>query len=182
MVVSHITYKEKIRLKFYTGIGSRETPNDVLLKMTNIAKHFNKLGYTLRSGGAGGADSAFEDGADLKEIYLPWQGFRGKRNDLSIHPDAERIAKEFHPAWNKLTQAGRAFHTRNVHQILGQDLKTPTDLVVCWTKDGKASGGTGQALRIALQYKIPIYNLFNYEDIVALGLFIKGQYDGREKG
>jgi hypothetical protein len=36
--------------------------------------------------------------------------------------------------------------------------------VVCWTSDGKASGGTGQAIRIAKYYEIPTYNLNNKEE------------------
>ena len=40
----------------------------------------------------------------------------------------------------------------------------PSNFVVCYTPDGKASGGTGQAIRIAEYYNIPIYNLF-YENI-----------------
>ena len=45
---------------------------------------------------------------------------------------------------------------RNVHQVLGYDLETPTDFIVCYTKDDKDQGGTGQALRIAYDRTIPI--------------------------
>ena len=54
---------------------------------------------------------------------------------------------------------------RNCHQVLGQDLKTPVDFIVCWTKDGGESGGTGQALRIARDLNIPVYNLY-FEDTI----------------
>lgn len=50
--------------KIYTGIGSRETPPDILELMTKIARFMFKQGFTLRSGGADGADSAFEAGAE----------------------------------------------------------------------------------------------------------------------
>ena len=48
--------------KIYTGIGSRNTPKEVLELMKTIGKYLGCLGYELRSGGADGADSAFESG------------------------------------------------------------------------------------------------------------------------
>jgi predicted Rossmann fold nucleotide-binding protein DprA/Smf involved in DNA uptake len=43
----------------YAGIGSRETPKEVLKSMTNYAKELSATGWVLRSGGADGADTAF---------------------------------------------------------------------------------------------------------------------------
>ena len=57
---------------------------------------------------------------------------------------------------------------RNMHQVLGLTLDVPTDFIVCWTPDGKASGGTGQALRVAKDFSIPIYNLKNADDLECL--------------
>ena len=44
----------------YTAIGSRETPIELQPKMYTVAKMLEKKGYKLQSGGAMGADSAFE--------------------------------------------------------------------------------------------------------------------------
>ena len=44
----------------YAGIGSRATPQAELEAMTEAAKMLSEKGYTLRSGGAKGADTAFE--------------------------------------------------------------------------------------------------------------------------
>ena len=67
----------------YAGIGSRRTPDDVLEQMTQLAQELGKLGWTLRSGGADGADRAFQDGAEAvggrREILLPWDAPR-RRN------------------------------------------------------------------------------------------------------
>jgi hypothetical protein len=54
---------------------------------------------------------------------------------------------------------------RNCYQMLGLDLKTPVEFVICWTPQGKGAGGTGQALRIARDLKIPIYDLGLLTDI-----------------
>lgn len=148
-------------MKYYTGIGSRQTPENVLALMVDIAIYFNDKGYILRSGGASGADSAFETGAgDKKEIFLPWKGFNKSKNKfIEIPGEAYNIARKFHPAWDRLKDPVRKLHARNVMQVLGRDLQTPSKLIVCWTKKGQMIGGTAQALRIAEAYKIPIFNL-----------------------
>lgn len=147
-------------MKFYAGIGSRETPEGMLLLLTNIAQRLRAEGYILRSGGADGADMAFEAGAgDQKEIYIPWLGFNGSTSALLPTKEAYEMAAKYHPAWYKLSYGARKLHARNCHQILGHDLKTPVERVVCWTKNASGTGGTGQALRIARAYDIPIDDL-----------------------
>jgi hypothetical protein len=73
--------------RFYTGVGSRDTPEEVLSVMRTLAKCLARAGYTLRSGGAEGADAAFESGAQevpqaKMQIYLPWRGFTGNGSPL----------------------------------------------------------------------------------------------------
>ena len=143
-------------VKYYAGIGSRDTPKWICEFMTNVAEYLEGKGYILRSGGAEGADTAFENGcyktnADIWEPndYLPrW---------TSVFVD------HFHPAPDKLKPFARKLMQRNALQILGLEGDEPVEFVVCWTKDGKFSGGTGQALRIADYYNIPIYNLYYNE-------------------
>ena len=146
---------------YYAGIGARRTPTHVLHEMEAIAADLCRAGLILRSGGADGADSAFERGAmHRKEIFLPWQGFNGSLSPLFHMTDAAMaLARTHHPAWDKCSRAARLFHARNCFQVLGRDLDSPVDFVVCWTPDGKATGGTGQALRIAQAYDIAVYNL-----------------------
>tara|TARA_R110000868_G_scaffold139053_1_gene353771 strand:+ start:615 stop:1049 length:435 start_codon:yes stop_codon:yes gene_type:complete len=131
--------------------------------MTKIAKYMAAKGYTLRSGGAAGADSAFELGADdRKEIYLPWERFNFNKSPL--YPpttDALGLAAQFHPAWDCMQKPARLLMGRNSHQVMGLDLKTPTERIICWTKGAKGEGGTGQAIRIARHHKIPVDDLAN---------------------
>lgn len=155
-------------MRYYAGIGSRETPRDVLQNMSRVAFKLSKLSFCLRSGGAGGADDAFEKGAIHKQIFLPWDGFNGRKEDGSsyiVPPYNEEYIHKFHPAPSKLSEAGRKFMSRNTYQVLGPDLNDPVEFVLCWTKDGKASGGTGQAIRIAESRNIPVFNFKNgYEE------------------
>ena len=154
-------------LRFYSGIGARATPPEMLGIMTRAAFALLKRGYVLRSGHAIGADSAFERGAgDAAEIFLPAAGWRGSGSAFhagvlgeEIWGRAREIAAAHHPAFAGLSRFVQDLHTRNVFQILGPALDSPSEFVLCWTADGEASGGTGQALRIAATYAVPVYNL-----------------------
>lgn len=164
----------------YAGIGSRDTPEHVLKVMAHLSAYLYTQGWTLRSGGADGADRAFEWGvnsmADLgktlrdhaKEIYLPWAGFNN--NPSELHPgnipfsDEEiSVSASFHPAWDKCSPSARKLHQRNLRQLLGcqavcGDQVQMSKFVVCWTPNGDLRGGTSQALRIAIACEIPIFN------------------------
>lgn len=152
---------------YYAGIGSRETPKEILDYFNILGAYFGKLGFTLRSGGANGADKAFEIGCDrvngLKEIFLPWKGFEGSNSSYyEDRPEAHEIAAQYHPYWHNLSKGARSLQARNSHQVLGWDLDTPSDFIVCWTKNGKGSGGTGQAIRLAKAFNIPVFDAGSY--------------------
>lgn len=148
-------------MKYYTGIGSRETPIELKPIINVITKLLYFRGYTLRSGGADGADSFFEEDIDIKEIYLPWRSFNNNRSSLyRMTDEGYYLAEQYHPVWNKLSDAAKKLMVRNCYQVLGYDLQTPSDFIICWTKDGKDTGGTGQAIRLATACNIPVYNLY----------------------
>lgn len=146
---------------FYTGVGSRKTPADVIQLMHRIAAKAALSGYTLRSGGAEGADLAFERGCDSikgnKEIYYANQATQ----------TAMDIAARFHPAWNRCSDYAKKLHGRNAFQVLGLQLAVPSERLICWTPDGCIShstrsiqtGGTGTAISIAEASGVMICNL-----------------------
>ena len=151
----------------YAGIGSRKTPTDVQLVMKDIAKQLAPL-WKLHSGFAAGADQAFAVGAAEANgemvNFIPWEGFNGAPgNDPRFiclyNPKAMEIAAKYHPNWDACSSSAKLLHSRNVFQVLGADLESPVDMVICWTPNGKRGGGTGQALRIAEAYQIPIFDL-----------------------
>jgi hypothetical protein len=171
----------------YAGIGSRKTPDDVCVKMEKAAKAMAKMGFVLRSGGARGADCAFINGAEAGkgklEVYIPYDRFNGFTiNDPQVFgpPDisARNVAKRYHPAWDNLGDVGRQFMARNAYQVLGRDLQTPCDFILCWTPDGKVTGGTGQALRHGADLGIPILNFATNSDD-EISDFILSQYNER---
>lgn len=143
---------------YYTGVGSRKTPQDIIVLMRAIASKMALFGFWLRSGGAEGADRAFESCAGPKK-----QIFYAK----DATAEAEAIAAQFHPAWNRCSPYAKKLHGRNAFQVLGSDLNEPSTYCICWTPDGCIShatrkyetGGTGTAISIANYYHVPIINL-----------------------
>lgn len=167
---------------FYTGVGSRETPPDVLREMMRLADWFRLLGLTLRSGGAGGADTAFEMGAlGQAHIYLPWRGFNGRQSGRKDTPSpaAFEMARTTHPNWARLSSGPRALHARNCHQVLGDNLDAPSHFLVCWSPDGcvdearrtKQTGGTATAIILAARHAVPVFNLYRPEAAEAVAAF-----------
>lgn len=165
----------------YAGIGSRETPPNIINWMDYIASYLAQ-NWILRSGYADGADMAFalsalNHGGEF-EMYIPWSGFNGApKNDPrfivpEFTPELIALAEKFHPAWNRCSFGAKKLHARNGCQILGKDLTTPVDMVVCWTPEGKGGGGTGQAIRIAKSLDIPIFDLAIENKIYELKRFI----------
>ncbi len=157
--------------RVYAGIGSRKTPQAVLETMDRIGRAMARHGWTLRSGAADGADTAFEAGAEHgkgpREIWLPWPGFNGRTADgaatrVGTNSQANRdLARQSHPAWHVLRDAVQKLMVRNVHQILGPEpgSSPPSDVVICWTPDGTGEGGTGMAIRLAERHGIPVVDL-----------------------
>jgi hypothetical protein len=159
-------------VKYYTGVGARDTPDDILKLIEQIAIFLKSLGFILRSGGAKGADSAFESGAgDQKEIF-----YASDATQESID-----LAARYHPVFHKLPEYVQKLHGRNSFQVLGKDLKTPSNFLICWTKDGcknhktrsSKTGGTGTAISIASENNISIYNLANQKDKKTINLVIE---------
>ena len=151
-------------MKYYAGIGSRETPDEALQLIRGLAASLAGLGWTLRSGAAGGADKTFEEGCDSvngdKQIFLPWKNFNNHPSPLYfITHETMRVAQNHHPSWHYLSQGARRLHARNVYQVLGYDLQSRSSFVLCWTPKGAKVGGTSQAIRIADAYQVPVFNL-----------------------
>jgi len=157
----------------YTGIGSRACPEDVFKQLAHIGQVLAFKGYTLRSGGAEGADSAFEFGHGCnnniprpKEIYLPWKGFNNNSSTLFLNstttPITFSIASQIYPNWEEASHAVKCLHARNVQQILGNMCDSPTSFVVAWTDRPEKQGprGSNFALFLAKQKKIPTFNLY----------------------
>lgn len=171
---------------YYAGIGSRETPDVILSQMEFLAMKLAVRGITLRSGGARGADTAFQNGCTRvggsMELWLPKPPFNSPTEDFKLPTDYHfDIVSQHHPRWASLKEFIQRLHARNVGQILGTDGQDPSKFVICWTPDGcidqasrsYVTGGTGTAISIACEYNIPIFNLQRPNELNRLAGFLK---------
>jgi len=186
-------------VKYYTGIGSRKTPPEILKIMHTLAWHLADKGWTLRSGGAGGADNAFENGviqycedsdryptARDANIYLPWASFKdvnqdykdiyiySNKIDRGVLAKAEQIASEIHPNWRACSRGAKGLHTRNIFQVVGhQRVEIPSRFLVCWApiSNNSISGGTRSAFELAKSKGVDVFNLILQEDFERISKF-----------
>lgn len=147
-------------IKVYAGIGARKTPKPVLRVMTKVSRDLEAKGYKLRSGGALGADRAFA------------KGVRGENNKIIYKAEdcetwCETLIKRYipknRPPFSFMNKYVQKLLGRNAKILLGNDEDIPVDFVLCWTPLGVDAGGTGYAIRMAIDYGIPVYNLFEYD-------------------
>lgn len=183
-LISKLCYNNNMQ-KLYTGVGSRETPEEYLKIMTELAYYLDRTGWTLRSGGSWGADEAFQKGVskDFSNIFLPKPNWRKEDgiigrciDDTELIREAMYIISKYyiHEDWDRiLNSRGDSalmtvkLHTRNVFQVLGENLRNPSKFFVCYTHDGaitidetsRDTGGTRTALRLACVFNVPIFNL-----------------------
>lgn len=163
---------------YYTGVGSRRSPADVLAYMERVAAALAARGYALRSGHAAGADRAFERGAGGKAvIYLPWPGFgvTPYRDDPGCPVLGETVVPRrgvLHANHDRLTLMGlrpascpdshKMLHGRDVCQVVGHGAADIlSDFVLCWAPvvAGTPVGGTATAMLFAKDLGVPVYNL-----------------------
>lgn len=69
---------------------------------------------------------------------------------------AEELLEPSH--WANLGEY-ECFHARNCHQVLGANLDSPVDFVLCWTPGGATTGGTATAIKLARKHNIPVINM-----------------------
>lgn len=174
---------------FYSGVGSRKAPLFVLYLFSLLAQVFEQKGMILRSGGALGADSAFSDALSAPESrsqlfvtnsvrkpnYFNPQTIYGQSFD-GLYRQAMRLIMDnrLHKKWENCSQVALDLHNRNVFQVLGLDLKTHSEFVLCWTprgektyaETGQYTGGTGTAINTAAVNHIPVFNLANEIDLI----------------
>ena len=150
-----------MQTKIYAGIGSHKTPLAILEVMQNLGNVFARHNWLLRSGFS---DWVNQVNPEQVELFLPWPDY--EQDSLVagnvVHTPsriAYDIAAEYHPAWKKCNATARAMHARNVQIVLGVELTESVELVICWTPQGKLTGGTAMAMRVARAWGIEVRNL-----------------------
>ena len=99
---------------------------------------------------------------DIHRSRLPNRNLAKVRNP-ALKRETEAIASRYHHAWHKCSPDVRGLHSRNCHIIFGYNLDEPVDAVVAWCeldRNNEPMGGTGVAIRMALDANIPVFNLY----------------------
>ncbi len=150
------------------GIGSRGLQPIDLNTCFRLGQFIAKCGGVLDSGNADGADQAFAEGANsvdpaLVHLHLPWPNFNREAivrgNVIHLPQEQSRFAEEaakYHPAWRRLSQGAQKLHIRNVDIVCWPRLK---DMVLAFPSQKRGGGGTGQGMRVAEGYDIPVIDL-----------------------
>lgn len=161
-----------------TAVGSRKIPSGALQQFQQLLR-LCPLDWVAYTGEAEGCDETVFTTMNSVVFCTSEQAVERVSNSpfvqQSIHcpsldnwDQAMEIGEQFHPAWHRLNPGARRKIARNSYQVLGHDLNSPTEMILCWTPDGALTkttaetGGTGQAIRIANAYNIPVYNLNNH--------------------
>lgn len=148
-------------------VGSRETPADILLWMTNTAAELVRRGFGIISGNSTGADQAWARGGNSVDpskvtLCLPWAGFESRM----IHPAnnaqladwnydrCQRIVHTLHPRTEALTPGSMKLHVRNVMIV------EPSIAVIGYLNPTKrGGGGSGMAFKLARMWSLPALNV-----------------------
>ncbi len=157
-------------MKYYAGIGSRSSPPEIQKLMTAFAQKIETEGYTLRSGGADGADKAFAAGATDPEVFKSEDA-----QDWAYEVAAKCLPtdrKDFH-LWKPYV---RGLMARNMMQVLGKHGDQPVNFVLCWTPstfyEDSSAGGTGYAIRCALLNNIRVINLYEEKSLEIIQKYV----------
>lgn len=162
-----------------TGVGRRKSPPLAISQGRQLASLLVRHGHHIRTGEAGGMDQAFREGVDhvdpsFKRVYTArdtrWCEARGKEYiacpESPLWGHAMAIASSHHPNWEAVKRNHWALmlHSRNPFQVLGEDLNSPSDALIFWAPPIAGStrviGGTNTSVAIALEWDIPVFNLY----------------------
>lgn len=162
----------------YAGIGSRSISPAESEKIRDFAAELARLEFVVYSGNAEGSDVAFQQGSDGKcTLFLPWLTFNQQvfdpaklgaclgHYDVGDTPLGRISVQRYHPRPASLSQGARRMMCRNYHQVAGYDAPgvvwPPASFVVCCADSTAAgvAGGTGQAVRIAADLGVPVWNI-----------------------
>lgn len=180
-----------------TGIGSRKAPEAHLKLFYQLGYRWCMDGFTWRSGGAKGSDEAFwfgyikarnQGGLGRCEVYLPGERMRHfeENGRLGVYNAAsfgnwriaEQLALSARGGSGGLNDWGIRLHTRNAYQVLGRDLATPSNAVVCsaplTNNPLVVKGGTNTAVTLAHLHNVPVWNMENPLDLEHIERYLAG--------
>ena len=166
-----------VSTKTFTGVGHRVIPMAVRSFLFEAGAIMSANGYKGYSGIASGSDTCFQKGCEsVGGEFLALRPFSGygetsvslntitvNVEELQNYQEARYIASLIHPIWKELSYKVQSLHTRNVYEVIGLDLESPTDIFLMYAKVSSATtveGGTNTAYQLAREFNIKTLNFF----------------------
>lgn len=158
--------------RIVAAAGARDAPDAVLRNIMLLGSHIAKTtDYVCRTGGARGCDQAWAVGFGSRtEIMTPsWD----RITPMLAGPDGASLAAATLLALSAkqrqdylYDEAKRdqvmPYFLRNTQIVAGpspRHVEERARFLLCWTANGKDSGGTGHTMRVAANMDVPILNL-----------------------
>ena len=148
--------------------GNENLPEQPAMIIARIVPLFEKLGFTIRSGGLNGTDEMVEKVASKTELHLPFKGFNKKESTSQFSNEiCKEFARRVDPNIDDLSKVPKAILEKNPRLLFGRYLTAPVQLAIVWSPDGceryhettSRSGNAGHIVKLATSSGIPVINL-----------------------
>lgn len=148
--------------------GNENLPEHPAMIIARIVPLFEKLGFTIRSGGLNGTDEMVEKVASKTELHLPFKGFNKKESTSQFSNEiCKEFARRVDPNIDDLSKVPKAILEKNPRLLFGRYLTAPVQLAIVWSPDGcerhhettPRSGNAGHIVKLATSSGIPVINL-----------------------
>lgn len=176
---------------WYTGVGSRHAPTEIVRRCVALAIALQKLNMSLRTGDAIGCDAAFSVGAGGRVIGTSagmverespacTKDDRGTRVQIFKPTEtigwtvgALRACLDYSEDLSRRPELHRRLLLRNMRQVLGPRGEDPSNFLVYWSPEPNCvcidrrksdGGGTRYAVRRAHLSGVPCFHLSEKTD------------------
>lgn len=126
---------------------------------SRLSRQLSDKGFFLRTGDAKGMDTAFWRGAASDRRLR----FRSRDAKPWAFDMVQKYLPDDRSGFGNWSPYVQGLMARNMMQVLGDDGNSPSDFLICYTPvlhyHNSECGGTGYAIRCALDHSIPVFNL-----------------------
>jgi hypothetical protein len=163
--------------KYYTAIGPIDYPIEIQETLIKIGAFLASEKYTLRSGASEGFEYTIESGCNkakgAKEIWLPWFKYEDHSSKLRWEQNGWDFISKRKKDWDTLKLTHKIYLARIPHQLLGLNLDEPSKFMLTWSYQGKGAHIFEEALKIAKEYKIPVFDLGDEKGLLKFKKYCK---------
>lgn len=161
---------------------NRNVPQNIIDEFVKTAKWLEAKGFTGRvTGDNEGPNFAVENALGKKELILPFRDFNQRESQFTwTIESAKLIAKKFSPTYDSLSKGVQSFLNRNARLVMGDKMRSPVVLLLCWSEDGAETksevgmrtGFVSHPVSIAIAAGRPVFNFGKPETFERVKAFV----------